>query len=220
MIEVVPTIVPDSLADVRRMCERYESFLSLLHVDIADGVFAPNKTWVPKKGERLPNTERIRYQAHLMVKDQRSFGVLLAHSGAKEIEGHLEAFNSSDEGLEIFDAWREAGAEKVGIALLLQTPLETVSPYIDAADYVRLMTIPRIGTQGIPFDEKSITRVAEFRERYPGMTLAVDGGVSEKNIQALARAGATCFTAGSAIARSKDPMLAYDRLISLAEAGV
>ena len=216
MIEIVPTIVPDSLEDIRRMRERYAGFLTALHVDTADGMFAPNTTWMPEVDEKLPDAESIWYVAHLMVKSPRAVGLAFLAAGARGLEAHAEAFSSPEDGLATFAAWRAAGAQKVAIALLFQTPLEAVEPYLGVCDYVRLMTIARIGKQGIPFEEASITRISEFHMWYSEMPIAVDGGVSEKNIQMLARAGATSFAVGGVIAKSPDPARTYQQLLSLA----
>ncbi len=215
---VVPTIVPDSLEDIRRMRERYAGFLTALHVDAADGVFAPNVTWMPHSGETLPDFKIIKYTAHLMVKEPRMAGLAFREAGAQGLEAHAEAFASAQDGLATITLWRKEGVPEVAIALLFHTPLEAVRPYLSAVDYVRLMTIARIGTQGIPFDEGSIARVTDFHRKYPDMPIALDGGISEKNIHALARAGAVSFTAGSAIAKSSDPAATYQHLLSLASA--
>src|SRR3989344_555969 len=215
MIEVAPTIVPDSLEDIRRMRERYAGFLTALHVDAADGVFASNTTWMPEVDEKLPDAESIWYVAHLMVKSPRAVGLAFLAAGARGLEAHAEAFSSPEDGLATFAAWRAAGAQKVAIALLFQTPLEAVEPYLGVCDYVRLMSIARIGKQGISFEEKSIDRVAEFHRRYPQAIIAVDGGVTDANIQALARAGASSFAAGAVLAKSSNPIATYQHLLSL-----
>ena len=101
--------------------------------------------------------------------------------------------------------------------MLFQTPLADIAPYLPCADFVLLMTIARIGVQGIPFEQESISRVAEFRRMYPDVPIAVDGGVSEKNIADLVRAGATHFGVGLAIAKSSDPKEAYEHLKKTAE---
>ncbi len=220
MLEVVPTIVPDTFADIQSLRKRFSSFLTSLHVDATDGVFAPNVTWTPADGEVLPDSDAISYRAHLMVAEPRALGFAFLKAGAKMLEAHAEAFTTPAEGLTVFDAWRNMGAEKIAIALKFDTPLKAVEPYLDAIDYVRLMTIAKIGTQGIPFDEGAIGRVATFHERYLGIDIAVDGGVSEENIMELAKAGATSFTAGSAIAKAKDPAAEYRRLLALAESAV
>lgn len=219
MIRIVPTVVPESLADVRATSARYASFSGRVHVDAADGVFAPNTTWTPRSGERVPNTETIAYEAHLMVANPRPSGLAFLAAGATALEAHVEAFGSQEEGRATLSAWRDAGAKEVGVALLFATPLEDAGAYLDVADFVRLMTIPRVGTQGIPFAKESVARVADFHERYPNVVIAVDGGVSEENIEALARAGASRFAVGSAIAKAADPQAMYEKLTALAEAG-
>lgn len=215
-VEIIPTLVPESLHEIVELREKFRSFMTALHVDAADGKFAPNVTWMPSAGEILPDREQIHYKAHLMVADPLPVGLQFIEAGARTLEGHVEAFQSVENGLSILQAWKDEGAEQVAVALLLQTPFEDADPYFSVCDYVRLMTIPRIGTQGIPFDESSIQRVADFHERYPDMPIAVDGGVSEKNIEALRKAGVSSFTAGSAIAKADDPKAMYEHLLSLA----
>lgn len=202
------------------MRERYRSFLSALHVDIANGTLAPNTTWAPQEGDRFPDAGDISYQAHLMIKDPFATGIAFISAGADTIEAHAEGFASVEEGIHAFQAWKSAGAKKLGIVLTVQTPIEAAEPYFKIVDYVRLMTIPRIGTQGIPFYENSADRISSFHTRYPGTTIAIDGGISEKNIQELARAGASSFTAGSLIAKSENPEETYHRLIALAQSAV
>ncbi|MDE1966291.1 MAG: hypothetical protein KGI41_03575 [Patescibacteria group bacterium] len=218
MIRIVPTIVPDSLDDIAETERRYADFLTRLHVDAADGKFAPNASWLPSPGERL--TGAVAYEAHLMVADPRAVGLSFIAAGVTSLEAHAEAFADEADGRATLAAWRAAGAAEAGAALLFATPLEAAEPYLADVDYVRLMCIPRIGTQGIPFAEESIARVAEFHRRYPDTPIAVDGGVSEKNIEALARAGTTCFAVGSAIAKAEEPAAQYRRLLALAEGAV
>src|SRR3989344_3369701 len=214
MINIVPTVVPNSLEDIVQVGERYQSFFSSLHVDVADGVFAPNTTWLPASGETLP--PEFSYDVHLMVQNPAEAGLLFANAGAKTIIGHVEAFKTSENARNIFETWRNAGVKTVGVAALLQTPLETLEPFLPLSDIVLLMTIAKIGVQGIPFEEEGIEHVVELHARHPEITIAVDGGVSGKNIARLAEAGASYFSVGSAIAKSPDPKATYQHLLSLA----
>ena len=214
MIDIVPTVVPDSLEGVMQIAKKF-SFAPVIHIDAADGKFAPHTTWMPAAGDRF--TEGA-YEAHLMVEDARVVGIAFANAGVTTIIGHVEAIGA--EASSVFDDWRSAGAEKVGLATLLQTPLETLEPYVGLCDYVLLMTIARIGVQGIPFEEFGIARIAEFHAQHPEATIAVDGGVSEKNIALLAQAGASHFSVGSAIAKAENPAAMYERLMNLATGAV
>ncbi len=216
--EIIPTVVPQSIDDVIRARETFGSFSSALHIDAADGVFAPNTTWMPAPDEKLPDSDSTLYEAHLMVLNPLLIGVAFARAGASRIIGHVEAFSHAESAQEAFAMWKGAGAKEVGIAMLLTTPADTLLPYIDLCDSVLFMTIASIGVQGIPFDERSIERIKKFHKRYPETLIAIDGGVSESNIKKLARAGASRFSVGSALSKSEDPADTYHRLLKLAGA--
>lgn len=219
-VEIIPTVVPNSLEDVERVREKYAHLAHTIHVDVTDGVFAPNHTWLPSPDEKLPHLDSMHYEVHLMVTDPRSVGIAFAKAGASTILGHVEAIQAPEEGHQIIEAWRKHGVERIGMASLLQTPLEKLDPYIAAVDTVLLMTIASIGTQGIQFDERGPGRVEELHKKYPDLAIGVDGGVSMKNIRVLAKAGATRFCAGSALSKSEDPALEYARLRASAQAEV
>ncbi len=215
--EIVPTVVPASLEDVKKTREDYRSFATAIHVDAADGVFAANTTWMPGHGDMLPDANEIFYEAHMMVANPLAVGVAFARAGAMRIIGHLEAFQNAEKARETFMMWKQAGAKEVGIGILMTTSLDALAPYVSLCSSVTLMTIASIGVQGIPFDEKSIARVEEAHKRYPTLTLSVDGGVSPSNIKKLAHAGASRFSVGSAISKSDDAEKTYNTLLKLAQ---
>ncbi len=214
-IEIIPTIVPAAFSDIQAVSERYANFTSLLQIDVADGKFAPNTTWLPRENHILPS--EYRYEVHLMVSDPLGIGTVFAQAGARRIIVHVETLHDVESAKNVFTDWKRYGVESVGLAILLHTPIEKAEPYLSLVDYVLLMTIPRIGVQGIPYDPSAPARVAEFHERCPDMRVAVDGGVSEATIEELARAGARSFGVGSAIAKAPDPAVAYRNLKTLAE---
>ena len=213
-------MVPDSLENVLRVRNKYAHFAHTLHVDVCDGVFAPNRTWFPSPDEKLPNLDSTHYEIHLMVSDPKTVGLAFAKAGASTLLGHVEAIESPEAGHEIIGSWRSAGVKRIGIASLLQTPLEKLDPYIVASDTILLMTIASIGTQGIPYDERGAKRVEELHKKYPDLAIEVDGGVSHRNIRDLAKAGARRFCVGSALSRSEDPQLDYAKLKASAQAVV
>ena len=217
-IEIIPTIVPTALSNIRDVSGQYASFTSFFQIDVTDGKFAPNITWLPVEDFTLP--KEYGYEVHLMVADPTRVGTAFAKAGARRLMAHVEALGDVEKTRAIFETWKKNGVEEIGIALLLQTPLETLRAYLPFADYVLLMTIARIGVQGIPYDPNAPARVAALRKQHPDITIAVDGGVSEGTIEELARAGATRFGVGSAIAKAPDPKAAYEHLQRLAQKAV
>ncbi|MEK9160555.1 MAG: hypothetical protein AAB440_00765 [Patescibacteria group bacterium] len=213
MIEIVPTVVPESLQDIVDTVNRYTSFATRIHVDVADGVFAPNTTWMPGEGEMLP--EGMEYEIHMMVADPHAIGLQYAKAGAHSLIGHVEAFDGAENAARAYEAWRTAGISEVQAAALFQTRVEDLAAYVPISDLILLMTIASIGVQGIPFEEEGITRIQKFHDMYPDARIAVDGGVSMKNIDRLVEAGARHCCVGSAISRTEDPAKAYQDLLAL-----
>lgn len=214
-IKIIPTIVPSALADVREVSEHYGSFANFFQIDIADGIFAPNTTWLPATHDVLP--KEYEYEVHMMVSNPLEHGTRSAKAGARALIAHAEALESIEKSRSAFGEWRRAGVEKIGLAVLFRTPFSNLDQYMPEIDFVLLMTIARIGVQGIAYEASASARVAEFHMKHPDIVIAVDGGVSKSNIEELARAGATRFGVGSAIAKAADPAKAYRELKALAE---
>ncbi len=225
MIEIIPTYVPRDESDLSAGLEHIRSFATEVHIDVDDGIFAPITTWpYIKQGQfeafNLPRMDGLFSEAHLMVEEPQSIGVAFARAGAERIVGHVEGFGDADEVLGALNAWKRAGASEVGLGLLFQTPFEVVAPFVSACDVVHLMSIASIGTQGIPYESGAPARIAEFHRLFPGVTISVDGGVSESNIADLVRAGARRFGVGSAISKAPHPKEAYEHLKTIAESAL
>lgn len=232
-VEIIPTCVPQNGADLSECARFIRLFADEIHIDITDGLFAPSQTWpYTEKGVfgkiDLSGAYELVKEVHLMVEEPRTIGIEFARAGAFRILGHIEAFDNPQEAHGTLDAWKHAGPEgqqaaygagarEVGLAILMHTPFELLDPLIPVVDVVHMMSIATIGTQGIPYDREAPERIAAFHAQYPDVLISVDGGVSEKNIVDLVKAGARRFGVGSAIAKAKDPAAAYKQLKDLAE---
>jgi ribulose-phosphate 3-epimerase len=225
MIEVIPTCVPADAESLARWVEKARTYTSSVHLDIDDGVFAPHLTWpYTMPGAYAPfdlsALADMNVEAHLMVKEPREVGSAFARAGAFRLIAHLESFGSAEEIPAVAEEWRSAGATEIGLALLMDTPLESAEPLMQDIDFAHLMSIPRVGTQGIPFSADATARVATFHSTFPSTLISVDGGVSEHNIGDLVRAGARRFGVGSAIEKSENPAESYQRILSAAESAL
>ncbi len=225
MIEIIPTCVARDEAEMATSAQFIRTFGLGMHLDVDDGVFAPVVSWPYEshgsfKEFELSATAELFVEVHLMVEEPREIGIHMARAGADRIIGHIEGFSNAEEAHGALDVWRRSGAKEVGLGLLLATPFEVVVPLLPSCDFVHLMSIATIGTQGIPYDTSAPTRIADFHARFPDMPISVDGGVSEKNIADLVRAGASRFGVGSAISKSTDPKAAYETLKQVAESAI
>lgn len=218
-IRIVPTVVPTSLEDVLAARTRYAPFANELHIDLADGVFAKNTTWMPEEGEKLLSSSEFSYAAHLMVAAPYDTGMTLIQAGVKTLIAHIEAFADEEDAKRAFEMWRSENVS-LGVALLLDTPLERLDLLFESVDFVHLMSIKTIGAQGAAFDTGIYDRLQALSVAHPTPMLSVDGGVSRDTIQALRRAGAARFCVGSALAQSEHPEETYKELKALAESAI
>jgi len=217
MQAVQPIIAPAIMADewdlLIAQIESISGIATNVQIDVMDGNLVPpvsfpyNQTTLEDKG--FPHTDSIEYEVHLMVHRPQLVGHQFIDAGAKRIVAQIEGFKER-EASKVFQEWKDASVE-TGVSILLDTPIENIAELIEeeAVSFVQIMSIAQIGYQGNPFDERTFVRIEELRELYPEIIIAVDGGVSEDNIEALVRAGANRFGVGSAIMKATDPAEAY-----------
>ena len=234
MIEIIPTnTCPPDLAELSKRSQLFAEFSEWIQLDISDGLFTPERSWpYAEEGQwselealsgdasKSPFAQEVKYEAHLMVEEPEALGSYLAKAGIRRILGHVEAFGDEKEIHTALDAWRSAGASEVGLAILLDTPLPVLEPLIPMCDVVQMMSIPTLGRQGAPFDTRVFARIEEIHVRYPQVLISIDGGVSDKNIAELVRAGARRFGVGSAISKAPDLKAAYQNLKTIAESAL
>lgn len=227
--EIIPTnTCPKTLEELTVRSTAFSSYAPVVHLDVCDEQFAPTRSWPFFEGQwhelevmgvgtnKMPLLNApLQYEVHLMIENPLSAGVAFARAGVSRIIAHVEAFRHADGARDAFKMWRVSGAKEVGLAILMDTPLDTLRPFADICDEFLVMTIATVGKQGIPFDERGIERVKELYKRHPEVVIAADGGVSEKNIKQLGKAGATRFCVGSAIEKMQNPAQAYSSLLDL-----
>jgi ribulose-phosphate 3-epimerase len=133
-------------------------------------------------------------------------------AGADMLVFHTETIT-----LEAFTRYVESSRISVGIAATNDTPLSTLEPYAAVADYIQLMGIAEIGTQGQAFDVRVLERISELKIKFPSKPITIDGSVNKETILKLTKAGADRFICGSAIVGAIDPHFAYLELQSLTQ---
>ncbi len=101
---------------------------------------------------------------------------------------------------------RDSG-RRAGLVLNPDTPLERVLPFLDAADYILLMSVfPGFGGQA--FIPGTLERAARMRReitrRQSRCLLQVDGGINSANAALLREAGADLFVVGTSLFQAED----------------
>ena len=176
----------------------------IVHFDVMDNHYVPNLTIGPMVCEALrKHGISAPIDVHLMVKPVDRIVPDFAQAGATWITFHPEASEHVDRTIELI---REHGC-KPGLVFNPATPLNWLDHTIHKIDMVLIMSVnPGFGGQKFIPTALDKLRLARERIRASGreIRLEIDGGVKADNIEAIARAGADTFVAGSAIFGAKD----------------
>jgi ribulose-phosphate 3-epimerase len=203
-VQIIPAILPKDYSQLENQVEDVSQNTDCVQVDICDGQFVPNATWPYKKHDNnfeqllseqkgLPHWEEIDFEFDLMVNKPEEIVEDWIIAGAKRIVLHTDF----EKAVEIL-----SGRVELGLAIEIDSPLETILPYADKVQFIQCMGIGNVGFQGQHFDSKVIDKIKEIRKVLPEMIISVDGGVSLENAQDLISAGASRLVVGSAIFNS------------------
>ena len=198
MVEIAPSMLGADFGSMRKDAKSVASESGYLHMDVMDGHFVPNLTMGSDLVKSLKGIAPL--DVHLMITAPSDFIDDFEEAGAEIISVHIEA-NNPRKALKLI---RRKGI-KPGIAINPSTPEEAIDAVIDHADMILVMSVEP-GYCGQSFHESSIQRVKNYKLKYPGKLIEVDGGVSSKNSKQLIEAGADILVAGSAIFNSDDPL--------------
>jgi|SRR3989344_6387976 len=230
MVEIIPAILEKNYEDIVKKVQIISEASPWVQVDVADGIFAPNKTWpfiktndpdleaLIHEQKSLPEWESVSYEFDLMVSNPRAVADTFVTAGASRIAVHYGAFESDHEREVFLKDFKkkynlpEPLSVKLGLAINIDKPVNLIVRYIVLLDFVQLMGIDHIGGQGEKFNEKTYERVAELRKLAPDLTISVDGGVKKEHLAGLVEAGVNRIIAGSAIWGSNNPAEEYEGL--------
>ena len=187
-------------ADLIRLADdlqRIAPFADLLHVDVADGHFAPALLMFPDLVAKIREASATPIHVHLMVADAILFAQIdqFAEAGADLISVHAENANAAV-ALE-----RISGLGlKAGLVLKVDTPVAHATPHLPHLDMLTLLGTA-IGVKGQGLDPLSTTRLTEAGHLLASQTrrtvLAADGGIREGTVPLLRAAGAETVVMGS-----------------------
>lgn len=174
-----------------------------VHIDVMDGQFVPNITYGPIIVEACKRATELTLDVHLMIEKPDLIIPEFAKAGADYISVHAEACTHLHRSLQLI---KTCGA-KAGVALNPATPLSSIKWIVDELDFVLIMSV-NPGFGGQKFIESSIRKIADLsrllKENGSDAIIQVDGGINNKTIADVSKAGATSFVAGSAIFNTPD----------------
>ncbi|MDP9563291.1 MULTISPECIES: ribulose-phosphate 3-epimerase [Rhizobium/Agrobacterium group] len=179
---------------------RVDPYVDILHIDVADGHFAPAMLFFPDLVAAVRRISSRPIHVHLMVDD----GIILsqidqfADAGADLISIHVENASVAEAGLDLLDRLGIAA----GMVLKVDTPVERIKRYIPRVRFVTLLGTA-IGVKGQGLNDKAGDRLLEashlIKKAGVGrrIILAADGGIREQTVPLLLQSRAETVVLGS-----------------------
>lgn len=213
MTPIVPAIIPTSADEVKKILSEIP-FVSEVQIDVVDGDFVPFTSWpyqpIGDPTEVQSSTDKFTLEVDLMVKNPVEAAKAWLDAGADMLVFHIESID-----LPTFTKFVQTTGVTIGVSATNNTPIEDFMPFVMIADYVQLMGINEIGSQGQPFDERVLERIKVIKDSCPNHVVSIDGSVNKDTIKRLHQAGADRFISGSAILGADNPEKAYKELVKL-----
>ncbi len=188
----------------------------MIHVDVADGHFAPNISMGPDTVRSIRAVTKLPLDTHLMISQPEKFVEPFLNAGSDIVTVHGEVV-SPDQFARISNLVRSKG-RKAGLALKPATPLP---PWFDSqVKNIDLLLVLSVnpGFPGQKFMPEVLPKVEAAAKiaRTHHFEVEVDGGVDHGNAQRIVKAGASTLVAGASIFRQDDVKTALKDLREVA----
>jgi ribulose-phosphate 3-epimerase len=214
-MHIVPAILPDDFEELHNKVARVSKFVPWVQIDLCDGRFVPSRTWPYIEGgfENLPQDlelpfwQDVNYEFDLMVADPVAVVDKVMELGGMRAVIHVGSA-PEEEILKALRALEHYDMEAV-LAIDNNRPLNELFSLLEKdhqVHAVQCMGIANPGFQRQEFDERVLERIKTIKEKYPLLTIAVDGAVNFETAELLITAGAYRLISGSAIFESGDSL--------------
>ncbi len=213
-MNIKPAILPHSFEEITEKLSRIEGVVSSVQIDICDGVFGREKTWLPSGTEVLPTG--FTYEFDVMVNDWKVYIPNCISLGVTSIVAHVDMF--TDEDIATLVGMVASHSISLGIAVSNDKNIDfhadmfrkvrELYPHV----FIQVMGILNIGEQGQLFDENVPARVKAIKQIFGDVSVQVDGGITPETAKLVINDGADTVVVGSYIFGRDDAGEALERL--------
>lgn len=209
VIEILPGILEKDWEHIEAKIETVLPFATGIHIDLLDGVFAPNSSFADPR-PFLKYKDRLKMEVHMMVDNPHSHIERWAAEGISRFIGQVEMM--PDQKAFVTKA-KEHG--EVGLAVDAKTSISQVAVPFDELDFLFAMTV-HAGFSNQSFLPENLEKVREWRSK-TSLPIEVDGGINDITIPEAYRAGATRFVSTGFLFGKGEPADNYKKLIEVCQ---
>jgi ribulose-phosphate 3-epimerase len=182
-------------SDLRRIAPHAD----VLHIDVADGHFAPAFLFFPDQVSAMRKVSNTPIHIHLMVADAALLSQVdqFAEAGCDIISVHAENTNAAEAIARI-----KGHGIAAGMVLKVSTPVAGAKPFLKDLSFLTLLGTA-IGVKGQGLDVTACDRLREAKAMIAAaslpqrIVLAADGGIREHTVPELRKATAETVVLGS-----------------------
>lgn len=204
--QIIPGILETDWKEIEKKIQLVLSFAKTLHIDIIDGKFFPNTTFLDPI-PFLRYTRAAEFEVHLMVEEPLNFLKPFADSGFVRFIGQIEKMTDQAE----FVAKAQLLGE-VGLAIDGPTEIERIEVPFEDLDVVLFMTI-KAGESGQDLIDDYLIKVKQIKDKIL-IPIEVDGGINDQTIIQAKECGVNRFVTTSFLFNG-DPSENYKKLQDL-----
>ena len=209
MQEIIPGILEKDWEAIEKKIEIVLPFAKTIHVDILDGTFAPNTTFLdPTPFAKY--AKDVKLELHMMVDDPIKYIKPFADAGFQRFIGHIEKMPDQV----AFVAEAQLYGE-VGLALDKNSQVSDLKVSLDDLDSLLVMTI-KAGFSGQMFEEALLEKVKQLSTQTT-IPIEVDGGINDETILIAKAYGASRFVSTSFLFGFDNPTQQFNELKRLLE---
>ena len=204
---IAPSIIAGEKENYEQKIKKAErEGVELIHLDVMDGIFVPNKTFLADTIRKLRPSTSLPFDAHLMIEKPVDRIDEYIDARCDIITVHAEACTEHDFAV-IQERCLAAGISP-GIALNPKTDIpKWLYPYLPDLDVVIVMSV-NPGFAGQKFIPETLPKMVavnnELRQHGFNGYIEADGGIDATTLQSVYDAGARIFVAGNAVYGNSD----------------
>ena len=183
-----------------------------IHIDIMDGVFVHRNTEKIFDINKIKTITEKKIDVHLMVKNPKSFILILSKYNPYIISFHIESNENINQNISLIKSY----GIKCGIAINPDTELNKIDKYLNKIDLILIMSV-NPGKGGQKFKKSTFKRLKILKQKIINSNLKtkieVDGGINNLNSKQLNNLGADILVSGSYLVKNESIKKAVNSLL-------